>query len=700
MNISKMRFLLTLTACLFASVVLLAQDKQQKPSDNQFEFNTSSVQLNVDDSSQVTIRLLDKAGKPVKQPFLVYARGNQASRSLTVRPRSSDSSGTLKTTLIAHRPGTFNLTVRTVGNRENRIEMAIPVEIAFPPLQKIDLSGVPERLFTGTTISLAARVFDAKNFLRDDAEVAFSSSDDDVASFDAFGNLTAHQAGKVTITATAGQIRNSVALDVAKNPVVNVALQSNVEQARTGDVIHFQATAFNKLGQPEQDAPIQLSFVARPDDDRGAPASGQIEPDGRFVADTPGLYTIVATSGPNAARATVRIVPRNVQQDIEVVGHGLVPDVFTSDLWVWQGVDGRDYAVTGTWVARGEAFFWDVTDPTNIQLIDTVTVDARTVNDVKVSEDGRICVITREGASNRRNGIVILDVSNPRDVKVLSAYDDELTGGVHNAFIYENHVYAVNNGQRYDIINIEDPAKPYRVGRFELDTPGHSIHDVWIEDGIAYSSNWDDGVQLVDIGGATSGAPFRKFGEAVNPEFGSVLAGSGSPSNPVKMTSYTYPSGWNHAAFPFKSQSANKFYVVAGDEAFPYGDNTFDYAPTIAAGWLHFVDFTDLNNPREVARFEPPLTGSHNFWVEDDILYAAFYNGGLRVVDVSGELMGDLYRQGREIAWFMPSSRESLIPNVPMVWGPQPYKGLIYFSDFHSGLWAVRLVPKGQKSSE
>jgi hypothetical protein len=207
-------------------------------------------------------------------------------------------------------------------------------------------------------------------------------------------------------------------------------------------------------------------------------------------------------------------------------------------------------------------------------------------------------------------------------------------------------------------------------------------------------------VQLVDIGGATAGAPFRKFGEAVNPEFGSVLAGTGSPSNPVKISGYAYPSGWNHAAFPFKSRSANKFYVIAGDEAFPYGDNTFEKKPTIAAGWLHFIDFTDLRNPKEVARFEPPLTGSHNFWVEDDILYAAFYNGGLRVVDVSGELMGDLYRQGREIAWFMPSHTEALIPNVPMVWGPQPYKGLIFLSDFHTGLWAVRLREKKGNAEE
>ena len=40
-----------------------------------------------------------------------------------------------------------------------------------------------------------------------------------------------------------------------------------------------------------------------------------------------------------------------------------------------------------------------------------------------------------------------------------------MTGGVHNAFIYENHVYSVNNGRKFDIINIDDPKNPKRVGR-------------------------------------------------------------------------------------------------------------------------------------------------------------------------------------------------------------------------------------------
>ena len=58
-------------------------------------------------------------------------------------------------------------------------------------------------------------------------------------------------------------------------------------------------------------------------------------------------------------------------------------------------------------------------------------------------------------------------------------------------------------------------------------------------------------------------------------------------------------------------------------------------------------------------------------------------NGGLRIVDISGDLLGDLYRQGREIAFFMTSHPEGHIPNSPNVWGTIPYKGYISVSYTH-----------------
>ena len=79
---------------------------------------------------------------------------------------------------------------------------------------------------------------------------------------------------------------------------------------------------------------------------------------------------------------------------------------------------------------------------------------------------------------------------------------------------------------------------------------------------------------------------------------------------------------------------------------------------------------------------------------QGDTLIAAYYNAGLRIVDISGDLLGDLYRQEREIAFYMSSQTDGHIPNSTNVWGAIPYKGLIYFTDMYSGLYCVKLVDK------
>ena len=376
---------------------------------------------------------------------------------------------------------------------------------------------------------------------------------------------------------------------------------------------------------------------------------------------------------------------RGARRPIELVGHGRVSDRSTTDLWVWEAPNGRDYAMTGTYSAAGHAYVWDVTDPANLEIVDVVRVDARSVNDVKVSEDGATAVISREGASNRRNGLVILDVSDPAvGVLKIAEYDDRLTGGVHNTFIHDGHVYALSAARRYDIINIEDPAAPRRVGSFALDNPARSIHDVVVRDGIAYSANWTDGVAVVDVGGAGRG---------------------GTPQEPRLIGQFPFPTGWNHTVYPYRSVSTGKFYIFAGDEAARSGPN-FSPEPAVGTGtpgyenephrwrgWIHILEWDEdfESPPRLVARYEVPEAGSHNVWVEDDVMYVAFYNGGLRVVDVSGELLGNLYRQGREIARFLPLDPEGFVPNAAQVFGAQPHKGTIFFSDMNSGLWAVRL---------
>ena len=229
--------------------------------------------------------------------------------------------------------------------------------------------------------------------------------------------LTLAGAGRTTLTVSAEEVSTDVGIEVLPNPVASITLTgAPAEVVPTGDVVFFEASATDASGNAVPDYPIQFATFGIPADGIVAPgAIGQVDEEGAFVAERSGTHTVIADGFTQSASATVAVVARNVRKDVEIVGQGPVRDRYTSDLWVWEGIDGRDYAVTGTWGADGHAYFWDVTDPSAMALIDTVRVDARTVNDVKVSEDGKFCVISREGASNRKNGLVILDVSDPQN---------------------------------------------------------------------------------------------------------------------------------------------------------------------------------------------------------------------------------------------------------------------------------------------
>ena len=445
------------------------------------------------------------------------------------------------------RPGQYAVLVRVVRSAPDPsapdsdaggyLQQRIPLTILPRPAASLALNASGP-FYAGTEVVVRAEARDETGAVVEDVVVDWRSSDGSVAlpigqpaaieGTGSRGVLALGAPGRVTVTATAGSAAAEMLLDVEPNPVASIDLTPDRSAVRTGDVTHLTAKLTDAEGRSLNDMPVGFSVSAVTDAlSSGGPSSGLVTQDGRFVADLPGVYTVVARSGSVSASTVIRVVERAVRRPIELVGHGRVQDRATSDLWVWEAPNGRDFALTGTLNAGGHAYVWDVTDPGSIDLVDVVRVDARSVNDVKVSEDGRTAVLSREGASNRRNGLVILDVSDPTvGVRKIAEYDDQLTGGVHNTFIHAGYVYALSGGRRYDIIDIEDRASPRRVGSFALDNPARSVHDVVVMDGIAYSANWTDGVAVVDVGGAGRG---------------------GSPRDPKLIGQFSFPTGWNHA---------------------------------------------------------------------------------------------------------------------------------------------------------
>ena len=204
-------------------------------------------------------------------------------------------------------------------------------------------------------------------------------------------------------------------------------------------------------------------------------------------------------------------------------------------------------------------------------------------------------------------------------------------------------------------------------------TGGRYLHDVQVKDGLLYAGYWRDGLVILDVGNGIKG---------------------GSPASPKLVSQIRfnyhelYGPGWlagAHAVFRYKN------YVFVGDEVFPAQFNLAARDVIPVKGIVHIVDVSDIEHPKKVGVYEVPEGGAHNMWVEDDVMYMGYYSAGARVVDVSGELRGDLYRQGREIARLWTGDPKGFRPNAPFTWGAQPHKGLIYFNDINSGVWITRL---------
>ena len=559
-------------------------------------------------------------------------------RWIAMNPEVAAVDGTGRVTAVS--PGEARIAART-GN----VMSFASVVVRALPVASLSAELPETSLLAGTSAPLLVLATGRDGERVAGPALTFSSSDESVAGVDASGRVHARGEGRARLTVTAGAVSTSVAIAVRGGELGAVEVVPAEIRARTGDVIRFEARASVAL-YPEWSV---------------SGGGAQIEAEGTegvFVAERAGTYRITAVYGEGrAAVASASVTPR-----IEAAEH------HSGDTWVFEGADGRDYAYVGTFMYDWMKV-WDVTDPSAPVLTDSVQLDARRINDVKIHGSNRIGILTREGASDRRNGIVVLDLADPAHPSILSEYRRTVPGGVHNVWIEGDLVYAVHNGTSdIHIIDISDPAAPDEVGRWGMPESDHkSLHDVIVQDGYAYLSYWDDGAVTLDVGAGTHG---------------------GTPTEPAFVSRYKYPVGNTHTAW-----RAGR-YLFVGDEIFP--DDWDADAPIEARGYIHVLDMTDMDNPVEVARYEVPEAGAHNIWVEGDRLYVGYYQAGLRVVDISGELRGDLYRQGREIAILKTTDAQSTVPNWGMTWGAQIHKGHIFTSDLNSGLWVVKLI-EGQR---
>jgi hypothetical protein len=331
----------------------------------------------------------------------------------------------------------------------------------------------------------------------------------------------------------------------------------------------------------------------------------------------------------------------------------------------------------------------DVRDWTAPKIVDSMLTNARIVNDIMTTEDGKYGVFSREGASDRKNGIVVFDASDPCHPKAIAEYTETVSGGVHSSYVYQGRAYITDDATgSMRVIDFRDPTHPKEVARWQAQQTeaGRYLHDIMVKDGLAYLAYWNDGLIILDVGNGVKG---------------------GSPENPQFVSQYKYDLNATYArveqlwgpGFVRGTHTAWREgkYVFVGDEVYaarPYKGLT--EGNNLTFGRMHVIDVSDLTHPTEVAWYEPTDGGVHNVWVVGDTLYLGNYQGGARVLDVSGELKGDLLRQGREISWILTADSTGHRPHTPFAWGAVVRDGNILVPDINSGLWILRLEPKNE----
>jgi hypothetical protein len=211
-------------------------------------------------------------------------------------------------------------------------------------------------------------------------------------------------------------------------------------------------------------------------------------------------------------------------------------------------------------------------------------------------------------------------------------------------------------------------------------SPNRFLQDVAVKDGLAYLSYWDDGLVIVDVGNGMK---------------------EGTPRRPRLVGQYRYRTQWHGErygntafAFPYTNRAGKK-YVFVGDQILPPNADLNRRFET--GGYVHVLDVSTPGTPQEVASYAVPNSGVHSFWVADDVLYVAAWTGGVRAVDVSGELRGDL--RGRELAAISTSDEQAAVRDFPFAWAAIPHNGLVFATDFNSGLWITRLVTPGASAA-
>ena len=363
---------------------------------------------------------------------------------------------------------------------------------------------------------------------------------------------------------------------------------------------------------------------------------------------------------------------------LSTLGTGMVAERFTGEVWV-----RGNYAYTTTWgyrAAPGDAVkIWNVSGGAPVLVDSVIVTGANTLGDIQTSDDGQLLIVATEFSPG---SIAIYSLVDPTKPQLITRYSTTLTApGVHTAEVQRvnGKLYAFlcidptsSSPARLVIVDLSDPSSPQQVFTAAMGSP--YVHDVFVRDGILITALWNQGITIWDIGGGGHG---------------------GSVASPVMLGNVVNVGGKAHNVWWFHNgANGEKRYAFVGEE----GPGAIGSS---SIGDIHVVDVSNFAAPREVAFYHVDGAGTHNFSMDEarGILYAAYYNGGVRAINVTGDLSScipasrstdgrcDLVKMGRELGTG-PSNTGPVY-----IWGVQLVGTHVFASDMLNGIWELNALP-------
>ena len=222
----------------------------------------------------------------------------------------------------------------------------------------------------------------------------------------------------------------------------------------------------------------------------------------------------------------------------------------------------------GTHIVKMGGFF----DGTGIDTQDGLATDVFIEGDIAYLVEGS-------------EGLEILDVSDPSDIKELGQIHNEDDGSFYprKVFVSEEVAYLAVWANGLKLIDVSDPSYPTKIGSY---TNNFLIMDVCVSKDIAYVAAGKNGVEILNIS---------------------------NPNNIIHISNYTdsYNMTWS---IDFNEQQ-NLLYVA----------DRYD--------GIEILDVSNLSLPVELGQLE--LESAVEIDVVGNYAYITLYNNGLSIIDVS-----------------------------------------------------------------